>query len=118
MKRYEKMGIDPTTKEGFKKAMNICPRKVYKDFPCGDKLNCKNCTVDYLFENINVKKVKRWETYNGNFMRAANDFKKILFVEPIAASYTTLYERFADWLMEEIEVEVEEESEDGFGLLM
>lgn len=99
MKRYEKMGLDLTTEEGFKTAMNTCPRKIDESFPCGDMLSCYDCTADYLFEGVIIKKVKRWETYDGDFMRAADDFTKQLYGGPIAVS------SFADWLMEEIEVE-------------
>ena len=105
MKRYEKMGLDLTTEEGFKTAMNTCPRKTDESFPCEDMLCCYDCTAEYLFEEIVIKKVKRWETYNGNFKRAADDFTNKLFEESIPASSVTLHSRFADWLMGEIEVE-------------
>lgn len=111
MKLYEKVGIDLTTQEGLFKAMNFCPKESeiypYAGCPineCGRIIDCSICTSEYLMKDTITKIVKRYETYNGDFGKAVLDFEKS---EIVKKSTLDKYSpsTFAEWLMEEIEVE-------------
>lgn len=121
MKRYEKMGIDLRTKEGLIKVFEVCPRKIEKDYACEgseqchfcETESCGMCVVEYLMSDVPVKKVKRWETYNGDFVQAQTEFnvlckKELVENGCINCSLSRSGHCFGSWLMEEIEIEVEE----------
>lgn len=52
MKMYEKLGIDLTTAEGLKKALNFCPHTFTHNDMCTDKKSCNQCRAEYLTQEV------------------------------------------------------------------
>lgn len=105
MKMYEKMGLDPTTEEGLTAILTVQCTGIPDNYPkakcVNEHLSCNECKARRLFAEVSTKKVERYEVYNGDFVKAHNDF-----VEYCAKNYliSPFLSDFAVWLMEEIEV--------------
>ena len=125
MKVYEKMGIYLNAIDGFAKLMNLScfdifnamnkpPICVHENDTCSD---CNTCKAELLFAEVTVptKKVKRYEIYNGEFVKAFKDFTHWFVEKNINCEecpydckffkYSCRQYCFAQWLEEEIEVE-------------
>lgn len=115
MKMYEKMGIDFNTKEGLTQFTELfcgdIPDGMRKPDECCPLSNCWSCKIERLFADVPTKTVKRWEIYNGDFVRAQTEFNNFCKKEYAkngcgSCSHNLGENCFANWLMEEIEMEV------------
>ena len=116
MTRLEKLGFDLTTEEGLTKLLDVCPRESKNYYCCpmgpdGNVSGCPECVAKFLLSEVPTKKVKRYETYNGDFVKAFNDFRnkdclsgQLCNKCRFEKSATEIGECFALWLMEDIEV--------------
>ena len=78
MKVYEKLGLPYLTKDQYVSLDEIC--KDYREgvMECPEEYKgCQDCVYDYLMSDVPVKKVKRWEIYNGDFFKAQTEFNNL-----------------------------------------
>ena len=88
MKRYEYLKLNPLNKEDFKEInnfiedfskSNLSPCATLPDCP-NPELSCKECAIEYLFDEVKVEYVKRKNIYS-KLTTAAKDFKEVIVDE-------------------------------------
>ena len=112
MKRIDK--YDLTTAYGVQELCKFIVQQLYPNERFSSNEARTICLFNRLMSDVPTKKIKRWETYNGDFVKAETEFVNICEEEytkhgcTSSCSHNSGRSCFGNWLMEEVEVEVEE----------
>lgn len=114
MNQMEQMGINPNTVIGLMRIIEIdcgdIPDGIGQNEDKCKETPCGLCIAERLLAEVPMKKVKRWELYDGDFAKAEQDF--VNYCRPkIRTCKACRFKCKADgpscfiqWLMEEVEV--------------